>query len=177
MAQERQIEIRHLWNGQEARPDEHVSLALSVVQSRLVIEVDAPLHADAPPPSHPPGPTPRLWEHEVVELFVADGGERYLEIELGPFGHHLVLRLDGVRNVVEERLPLAYSTSRAGRDDAVRWSGSASLPLSLLPVAPARFNAFAVHGEGSERRYLAHQPTRGSRPDFHRLQAFVPWPF
>ncbi len=175
------IQIQHLWDGSPAPAEEHVVLSISVVAPRLVIEVEAPLHADVPPPTCPPGPTPRLWEHEVVELFIADAGERYLEIELGPFGHHLVLQLQGVRNVVEERLPLAYSTGRCpssrGTRGPARWTGSASLPLDLLPTAPTRFNAYAIHGQGEERRYLAHAPTRGTEPDFHRLESFVRWPF
>jgi hypothetical protein len=36
---------------------------------------------------------------------------RYIEIELGPHGHHLVLLLDGVRNAVAKLLPIKYNAA------------------------------------------------------------------
>ena len=57
----------------------------------VVIEVEAPFTGDAVPPA-PRGRTDRLWEHEVVEVFLASeaaAAARYLEIELGPHGHWL----------------------------------------------------------------------------------------
>ena len=36
---------------------------------------------------------------------------RYIEIELGPHGHHIVLLLDGVRNAVAKLLPIQYEAT------------------------------------------------------------------
>jgi hypothetical protein len=41
-----------------------------------------------------------------------------------------------------------------------------------VPEGPWRFNAYAIHGVGAARRYLAHFPVPGPRPDFHRLECF-----
>lgn len=161
------LPVTRTWSDEPARPDEQVALTLTFAPDAWIVEIDAPLHGD-PLPTAPPGPTARLWEHEVVELFVLGEGQRYLEIELGPAGHHLVLALQGCRNVVAEGFELLYEpTARDGR-----WRGRAHIPLVWLPPRPDRINAYAIHGQGAERRYLAWSPTGGDRPDFHRLEHF-----
>jgi len=41
-----------------------------------------------------------------------------------------------------------------------------------IPSSPRTPNAFAIHGIGDERRFLAWVPVPGSAPDFHRLHHF-----
>ena len=114
----------------------------------------------------------RLWDFEVVELFVVGPGAEplYTEIELGPHGHHLLLLLRGVRKIVAMGLPLAYRAHIEG----TTWRAQALLPRQLLPPPPHRLNAFAIDGVGRERRYLATHPVPGPEPDFHRLHLFPP---
>ncbi len=133
----------------------------------LRIVVSAPFHHDPPPPGEP-GPTDRLWEHEVVELFVAGRDDRYTEVELSPWGHHLVLRLQGIRHVVDAQLPLAFRARQCG----ARWIGAARLDRELFPPPPWRANAYAIHGEGAARRFLAATPLPGEQPDFHQPERF-----
>ena len=159
--------IGQTWDGTPVGADEAVSLWLTDDGDALSIDVLAPLHAD-PAPTGPPGPTPRLWEHEVVELFILGEGEAYTEVELSPWGHHLVLRLQGRRQVVESGLPLDLRVSRLGAS----WWARARLPRSYLPPGPHRVNAYAIHGTGASRRHLAWTPAPGPAPDFHRLEAF-----
>lgn len=161
--------VARTWDGAPARPDEQVQLWVDSLPERLRIRVEAPYHGDPAPPGAP-GPFWGLWEHEVVELFVLGPGERYTEIELGPHGHHLVLRLDGVRRPVETLLPIEYQARIRGD----RWEGEALLSRALLPPGPHRLNAYAIHGLGSARRYLAWTPAPGEGPDFHRLDVFPP---
>ena len=40
---------------------------------------------------------------------------RYIEIELGPYGHHIILLLDGVRNAIAKLLPIQYEAT-IGKD-------------------------------------------------------------
>ncbi len=156
------------WCGGPAEASERVQVRVWAEQGELFVEVDAPEHGDPPPPG-PIGSTWGLWDYEVVELFIAQG-ETYTELELGPAGHYLLLRLEGVRQIVERELPLRYTVSRSGG----RWRGLARLPASLLPPQPWTANAYAIHGEGAARRYLAAYPTGGAAPDFHQLASFQP---
>lgn len=94
----------------------------------------------------------------------------YLEVELSPHGHHLVLRLAGVRRVVAAGLELDYRAAV----DGDRWRGEARLPRSWLPPTPHRAAAFAVHGTGGRRRHLSSLPLPGDAPDFHQPHRFPP---
>lgn len=167
------LRVDRLWSGQPLAPEQHAELRLAAAGDDLLLTVDAPFHGDSPPPGAP-GPTPGLWEHEVVELFVAGPGTdeafEYLEVELSPHGHHLVLRLAGVRRVVESVLPLDFRASI----DGGRWRGSARLPRAWLPPPPHRAAAFALHGEGAARRYLSSVTLPGDAPDFHQPHRFPP---
>jgi len=147
--------------------DEGVTLEVLLGTDSLKIELDAPFHGDAPPDS-PRGSCPELWEYEVVELFLLGADERYVEVELGPHGHFLVLTLHGIRKRVADGHPLEYHCQRS----AGRWRATAVLDASLLPDGLERYNAYAIHGSGHQRRYLAAHSVGGDVPDFHRLERF-----
>ncbi len=95
-----------------------------------------------PPPSGPPESTEGLWNFEVVELFLAADD-------------------DATRY-------LDFSAEKKEN----RWSGNATLDADHLPGRPWRANAFAIHGQGERRRYLAAHPLPGLSPDFHQPAMF-----
>lgn len=167
------LPIRHLWDGSPCRDDERAVVSVErVPDGSLLIHIDAPFHDD-PPPTAEPGSTDKLWEHEVVELFVLGDGDRYTELEVGPHGHFLVLRFEGQRTNGTSGHPLEVSVARSEG----RWTGTARLAAELLPpgeVGDLRGNAYAIHGVGEGRRYLAWTPVPGPHPDFHRLKHFAP---
>jgi hypothetical protein len=165
------VAIERTWDGRAAQQGEWARLDVGLSGERLLIRVDAPYHGDPLPPCSP-GSCEGLWEYEVVELFLLGEREHYLEIELGPGGHSLVLELNGRRRRARAPLPLRYRCERRGE----RWLGEASLPRGELPAGLRAWNAYAIHGCGAERRYLAFQPVPGERPDFHRLECFAPLP-
>jgi hypothetical protein len=146
-----------------------VGIALTCARGQLEVRVDAPYHADPAPPG-PPGSTDRLWEHEVVEVFVAGAQENYLELELGPHGHFLLLLLRRRREVDRQGIAVAYEA----QIERGRWRGRAVVPVALLPPGPHALNAYAIHGREPGRRYLAWSPVPGPAPDFHRLECFAP---
>ena len=167
-----QVTLERDWAGDRACTP--VCLTLWMEGGNLRIEVDAPFFNDPAPPLAA-GATDQLWNYEVVELFLANlevDPPRYTEIELGPHGHHLVLCLEGVRCPVSAMHPIAWSASIAGD----RWRGTAEIPVRWLPSTITHFNAYAIHGQGEERVYLAAFPVPGEAPDFHRLQHFAVWP-
>ncbi|TNE92144.1 MAG: hypothetical protein EP330_03040 [Deltaproteobacteria bacterium] len=161
-----ELHVDRTWDDREAPPEEHVTVRITVMEDALRVDVSATFHGDPAPPGD--GSTWGLWEHEVVELFLLGEDERYTEIELGPHGHYLVLRLHGERQVTERELPIDYTA----RIEGGRWTGSAVVPRSLLPEAPWRGNAYAIHGVGEARRYLVHHPLGTDKPDFHAIGAF-----
>ena len=165
------FDIDRLWDGSPARVDERVTLKIEL-DRHLTIELDAPWHND-PPPDGAAGSTWALWEHEVVELFLLGRNEQYTEIEVGPHGHYLCLKLQGVRNIVARELPMSWVVDHQGE----RWLGRATVSRDQLPDEIVAFNAYAIHGTGEARRYLAYAPVPGDGPDFHRLEHFAPWPF
>lgn len=164
------LRVAYTWDGEPIPAAEQATVDVHVTADGLRLHIDAPHHGDPLPPALP-GPTPGLWNYEVVELFVLGPDERYTELEIGPLGHHLVLRLEGRRRPVAEGLPLRVSVSRT----ADRWRADAWLARQHLPPRPWSLNAYAIHGAGAARRYLAAHPVPGPQPDFHRLDAFVPW--
>jgi len=162
--------IDRTWDGEAVDPADRGRVRLSRLDDSFLVTIDAGF-ADDPPPTGLPGATESLWEHEVVELFVANvetGPARYTEIELSPHGHHLILQFDGIRHRTAALEPTWVETSIHGS----RWRGSLELELSHLPSLPWRANAFAIHGRGAARRYLAAAATPGATPDFHQPLLF-----
>lgn len=164
-----QIPIRWTWDGQPLRPSAQLHWQLTWTREHLRVQVDAPYQQD-PPPAAPPGSCDGLWEFEVAELFLVGPEQRYLELELGPHGHYLLLQLDGVRRRAGPPLSLDYRAEIQGD----RWTGTTLVPLACLPNPIVAYNTFAIHGR--PRVYLAHHPVGGEHPDFHRIDNFVRWP-
>jgi len=162
-----ELEIRQTWDGKPVEEAHWIRLTISVQASILRIDVDAPLYGD-PAPSSAPGPTDRLWEFEVVELFICGTGSAYTEIELGPHGHHLVLQLKDIRSPSKSLIPIDYAAQKLG----ARWRASAQVPIGLLPDGPHRINATSIHGVGEKRTYLSLGVLPGPQPDFHQPSHF-----
>lgn len=160
--------IERNWSGHAMPASEQVRFEIELRPKGLLVDFEAPYHDD-PVPDSPPGPTPGLWDYEVFELFIANG-EQYTELELGPHGHYLLLRLKGYRQRVSELHEIRYKHYRVPG----RWMGTALIPWELLPPRPWTYNAYAIHGQGPTRTYLARFPVPGDEPDFHRLACFAP---
>jgi hypothetical protein len=160
--------IASTWDGTPLPAGEAATVEIDFGGEGARVRVRAPFYDD-PAPDGPPGPTPELWNHEAVEVFLL-GSNGYLEAEFNPHGHYLVLFLTAPRRIARSLIPIDF----ASRIDGDRWEGTAHLPRALLPRDPDRFNAYHVHGGGAARRYLAAFPVPGKRPDFHRLECFGP---
>jgi hypothetical protein len=161
------LQTTSTWDGEQARTDEVANLTVSETSSGLVLGIDAPYHAD-PAPSSDVGSLWKLWDWEVVELFLLGSEDHYVEIEVGPHGHYLALLLEGERNIVGHGYVLDVTTSIVDS----RWNATVHIPSRLLPSKPWRANAYAIHGVDTERRYLAMFPVPGPQPDYHRLAFF-----
>lgn len=162
------LRICATWDGNPVGDAHGIAIEWVPAEAWIELRVSAPFYGDPLAPSSAPGPTDRLWEHEVVEVFVAGSDARYTEIEMAPSGHHLVLQLDGIRNPVASMIPISF-TARVTAD---RWVGTARIERRLLPPPPWRVNAAAIHGSGAERVHLSMVALPGSQPDFHQPARF-----
>ena len=162
------LNITRNWDGSTASPSDMSEIVFSLKADEIVINVEAPFYDD-PPPSIPAGEKDGLWNFEVVELFLLCKSGRYMEIEIGPYGHSLILALRSVRRVSDRRTALHCTTRINGN----RWQGVLTLSpeAELLPFTHA--NAYAIHGQEPNRRYLAASPVPGERPDFHQPARFI----
>lgn len=161
------LSISRTWDNRELPGNESTDIFCHLDTTGLYIRINANFHNDEAPQTQP-GPTDSLWEYEVVELFLLGDNGHYLEIEFGPHGHYLVIQFEGVRKALSSFIPMGYQTEIAGK----KWKAWAHLPLSFLPPNPTRINAYAIHGQGNARQYLAAFPVPGPRPDFHQPQHF-----
>lgn len=162
------LRIEHTWDGQPLAHTEIVVLSYHIAETgNLEIQIDAPFHGD-PAPSATAGSLWGLWDFEVVELFLVDENGHYLELEFGPHGHYLALQLDAPRSVIRSQMPLTHDALVSKS----RWQSLSIVPKELLPTKIVKHNAFAIHGQGKERKYLAHSPLPGPKTDFHQPQRF-----
>lgn len=171
------LPIDLFWHGAPLPAAAQALVRLSALpDGQLAVEFNAPLHGD-PPPSAPAGSTDRLWEHEVIEVFLAGPGVGYIELEFGPYGHFLGLRLRDIRQPERVGLPMRYSVAHRAHG---RWDGRAVVAPEYLPPRPWRGNAYVIHAQGCApavdggRCYHAHRPVPGEAPDFHQPSCFTP---
>ncbi len=170
MELEHRLIVAHSWDGIPCPNEETLQFDFGMVSDELLLHVEGPFRGDPAPPA-PPSGTPGLWNYEVAELFLLGTNGHYVEVELGPAGHFLVLRLTRYRGPAVELSPLSVDSRILGG----RFRASLRLGVEDLPPAPWRANAYAIHGVGSDRRYLAAYRIDGPgtvTPDFHRLSCF-----
>jgi hypothetical protein len=100
-----------------------------------------------------------LWEHEVVKVFLVGKphlgkSTPYLEVEVGPYGHFLALRLEskfGIKQIMEKHLPITVTAER--KRIAGMWTAHVVIADQFVPSGMLMVNAYVVHGQG---RYLTN---------------------
>lgn len=144
-------------------------------ESAFKISVDAPFFNDPPNPNGTVGePFFTLWDYEVVEVFFLNDKNQYVEIELCPWGQHIVLLLDGQRNTIRHSLFIEFTATR----NDTHWQGVALIPVHFLPPNVGKMNAYAIHGSDPKRVYESLYPVAfnsTAAADFHNLAAFQPF--
>ena len=164
-----QLIVDKEWNSKKAGIGEKVSFTIERNALELELQVNANFHND-PAPIAPVGEVDGLWQYEVVELFLLCSNGHYLEIELGPHGHYLIYYLSGIREVTRTLSPVSCRCTISGS----KWSGTLKLSLEDSIQEFTHVNAYAIHGQGMDRRYLAAYPLPGLLPDFHQPEHFHP---
>ena len=169
----------------------------------LNIHIQAPL-MEVTPLNKPQGRLWQLWEHEVVEIFIAGENGHYLELEFGPWGHYLALTFSGIRQILDDACHLDhFSVEHSHHDQETpnHWISSSVIPRKYLPrlikLTPQnsesppsfawRVNAFwcfsssTIAQSASEnlpnesRKLCCSSPLPGTQADFHQPQYFPLW--
>jgi hypothetical protein len=162
------LDVARRWDGAPLpEPGLRARVRLAATPDALQIEAGM---AHQPSPRIPDAPrgarVDGLSDYDVVECFVAGADGRYFELELGAGGHYLALAFDAPRRRADDFASAVLDVS--WRDDGDTWTARCSVPRGWLPQPVARANAFAIAGG----EFAVHHPVGGTRPDFHRPEAF-----
>lgn len=165
--------IEQEWDGTSIDYLDQIHIDVELTDAGLQIQFLSWRHDDECPPTEPDPEkgTWELWNYEVVEIFLVGEHGEYTEIEMGAWGHHLLLQLDGPRSIVRKEIPMQYEAL----DGDCRWVGSGFVERKWLPEKIVRANAFAIHTADGKRRYCSHTELPGPQPDFHQPDRFVLW--
>ncbi len=161
------LQVATTWDGTPVAKSDFVDVSVRLDREKLVVTVTAPFYGDPPPPGSG-GEMPGLWEYEVVELFLLGAHGHYLEIELGPHGHYLIFSLTAIRKIDKNLHPCQCLTTISGS----HWQCTLSMATDQFPLPFSHANAYAIHGQGAARRYLAAFAVPGEKPDFHQPRFF-----
>ena len=159
--------IDHTWLGLPIDDTQISVLTLWVDAETLHVDIDAPFHGD-PLPTEAIGLVDELWHYEVVELMFWGDDGRYWEFECGPGGHHLGLYLREYRQIDRRFAISGYNAVIL--PESGRWRGQFSWPLADFGFPITSLNAFAMHGQGERRCYLAWRSPQRGEPDFHKCR-------
>jgi hypothetical protein len=160
--------INKTWNGEPAPEALHTEVWLTERDRGLEIRVHAPVYPNQRLPEAPHDSRVNgLWEYDVVEVFLVGADGKYLEVELGPGGHWLVLGFDGVRQRSSDYADLKPDHRNSSAVEGT-WQSIITIPWELVPRPLARLNAFVIAGG----EHLAMSPVPGAAPDFHQPAAF-----
>lgn len=140
----------------------------------LTIEygITGPIDALSVPAPAVPRRSDGLWRTTCFELFVAIGGEDYLEFNFSPSGGWAAYRFNGYRaDMCELAMPPPQIALETG---ASRLSLKATFSLAALPEATiGQAGLCAVIEEATgEKSYWALAHPRGA-PDFHHPDCFA----
>ncbi|AKT42825.1 DUF362 domain-containing protein [Chondromyces crocatus] len=121
----------------------------------------------------------KLFEEDCVELFLTPdptAPRRYVEVELGPFGHFLDLTVDldtrKYDTTWSSGLRLATTQNPSARQAIVEASLTApEIVRALKAGARLPMGLFRMEGR-SPRQYLSWSPARTPKPNFHIPSAF-----
>ncbi|CAG7836504.1 unnamed protein product [Allacma fusca] len=173
--------ITSSWNGRSTVPENEIIEVRFYAPEHTFgvrgfgIDIKAPFYDD-PAPSGNPGRFDGLWDYEVVEVFILGNDDKYVELEFGPHGHYLVYQLEGYRNTTSTTQELHGYSTVINKTEKV-WHARAFIAEDQLPEGDHSFNAYAIHGVGKDRVYMALYPNLDesyTSPDFHVLEPFEP---
>jgi hypothetical protein len=116
------------------------------------------------------GPRNKLWDRDVVEMFLGDDWKRirhYREFEIAPTGDWIDLAIDLDKNSDDQSWRSGWQTSARIDKNSKIWYAAAKIPLKAVsvdkvhPGAKWRANLYRIDGLGEDpqRHFMCWQPT------------------
>lgn len=147
--------IATTWDNHTLHEHAPIKVSLSSSNNRLIVKISGPFLNEPSGPAAAPGVAFwGLWNYESVKLFFLGADNRHLEVEVAPQGQHFVSFLNEHKHDLAHCLPLTYNATITGNT----WSGVANISADYFPPKVTKFNAYAVHGCGSDRHDEALYP-------------------
>jgi hypothetical protein len=126
---------------------------------------------------------------QVSELFI-NGSDGYIELEVGPGGHVLLLEMHPhpsppctvKRGIGQLRVTAAAvvhtDTSimepNPAKQKKTEWVAVIELPLSILPQPPLSANLVSIFTHAQQRVHISAVPLPGQVANFHQPSSFLP---
>jgi hypothetical protein len=181
------IEIDKYWSGDPAVIGRRAKAKMLWSNSALYVTFEAnqaePLVVSETP--NLDTKTKELWDRDVCEIFVAPNAEnsqKYFEFEIAPTGEWIDI---SIHQTPEGRITdFAYHSgmkSAAKIEDGKIWM-ALKIDFAAFNGTPSvgdiwKGNLFRCIGKGKTRGYLAWQPTKTKKPNFHVPSAFGEFEF
>ena len=176
------VNINRYWSGAEAPVGRHAEARIlwseKALHVRFVCHQAEPLVVNDTPQTSKK--TMGLWDRDVCEIFVAPDPsvvERYLEFEAAPTGEWLDVAIHVTPEKRESDWDFSSHVTTAARVEKDRVTIAMRIPWNHWIHEPQagerwRANLFRCVGSGESRGYLAWQPTRTPKPNFHVPKVF-----
>lgn len=121
-------------------------------------------------PAHGGGPRDKLWDRDVVEMFLGDDWQNirhYREFEIAPTGDWIDLAIDLDHQSDDQTWRSGWTTAAHIDQTRHTWYAAARIPLGAISASPAkpgtkwRANLYRIEGRGpdAQRHFLCWQPT------------------
>ena len=176
------VQIDRYWSGDPApagrTAEARILWSSQALHIRFVCNQAGPLVVSASPQTATK--TMGLWDRDVCEIFIAPDEhvvERYLEFEAAPTGEWLDLAIHWTPEKRESDWEFHSHMTTAAHVDRDRITIAMRIPWNHWIHEPQtgerwRVNLFRCVGSDPDRGYLAWQPTRTPKPNFHVPQVF-----
>ncbi len=177
-----EVTIEKYWSGERAETGRHFKTRLLWSNAALYVRFEA-VQAEPLIVSDTPDLTTKtigLWNRDVCEIFIAPDLEEpnsYYEFEIAPTGEWIDLAIYKSAETRETDFDYASGMESAAKIENEKITLAIKIPWSTFGKTPKannvwKGNLFRCVGSGAARGYLAWQPTRTEKPDFHIPEAF-----
>lgn len=178
-----QVLVSRYWSGKAAAKGREFSAKLLWSDKALYVRFDAS-QSEPLVVSEKPDLTKKvvgLWDRDVCEIFIAPDTSqknKYFEFEIAPTGEWIDLAIDATSQKRRTDLEYKSGMTTAAKIEKGKVVMAIKIPWEAFGVARPKIgdvwlgNLFRCVGKGETRGYLAWQPTKTVKPNFHVPEKF-----